>query len=602
MLDYLRIRGLALLDDVALELAPGMNVLTGETGAGKSIIVDALALLRGARGRAELVREGASGARVEAQFGLDDKAGPRIAELLAERGIELDPSEGLVVERLVNAKGRGRSLVQANLTTQGVLGEVGELLVDICSQHEHHSLTHVARHLDLLDAYAGLEAEGQAQLEAHRAWVDARQALEDLQERAADGEARADYLRFQIDELARVAPEPGEYDELRKRLTLMRDAHRWMAFARQALDALYEGDSAIAGRLSSLLDEARRGPQDSGPLGEMGEQLAAAQIACEEAASAAARLAADIDIEPTELEQSEERLHELEKLRRKHGCEPDELADRLEAMEVELEQLDDLEGSLRDHEARAEKLRAACEKGALTLHEARVAAAEGLARAVEDELAALHMPHARLQARVELRHDEHGALELGPRGADRVEFLFSANPGEPLAPLNRVASGGELSRVLLAVKGVLATGDRVATYVFDEVDAGVGGAVAEAIGRRLQRAAGGNERQVLCITHLPQIAAFADGHYKVEKRTVDGRTVTRVRLLDADERVDEIARMLGGAKVTASAREHATALIEEARAAKAGRGGKAVSARKKKAPAKKRGRKSGGASSGRASK
>jgi DNA repair protein RecN (Recombination protein N) len=556
VLSYLHIRGLALLDDVALELGRGMNVLTGETGAGKSIIVDALALLRGARGRAELVRQGADAARVEAQFELDAGAAGRVSPVLDELGAPADGRDALILERVVGRAGRGRSVVQSILTTQGVLERVGEQLVDICSQHEHHSLTHVARHLDLLDAFAGLEAEVAGYAGAYQAWQAALAAEDELRRRAAEGAARADFLRYQLEEIEKVAPQPGELDALRSRITLLRDAHRWAAFARQAHDVLYEADDAIAGRLAALLDEARRGADSSALLAEIQEQLAAAQVACEEAASAASRFAGELLVEPGELELAEERLHELEGLRRKHGVDPGELAARAEAMRAELGDVEHADERLAALAAHTAALHAACRARAGALHARREAAATGLARAVEAELAALHIPRARLAARIE------PLAEPGPRGMDRVEFLFTANPGEPLAPLTKVASGGELSRVLLAVKGVLATGDHVTTYVFDEVDAGVGGAVAEAIGRRLHAAA--QRRQVLCITHLPQIAAFADAHFHVEKQTVGGRTSTRVRRLSDEERVEEIARMLGGSRVTVSAREHASQLVAEA--------------------------------------
>ncbi len=560
MLNYLHIRGLALLDDVALEFEPGMNVLTGETGAGKSIIVDALTLLRGARGRGNLVRSGADAARVEAQFLLREAARLRTAPVLGELGVTLEPEEGLVLTRVVGRSGRGRSAIHASLATLGVLERLGEELIDICSQHEHHSLTHVSRHLELLDAYAGLEAEVVAYAEVYGRWRESVRALANLRERASQGVARADYLRFQLEEIDRVGPEPGEYERLRARLSLLRDAHRWASFAHQAQTVLYEADDAIAGRLAVLLDEAGRGADTSSVLAEMHEQLTAAQVACEEAAAAASRFAGEVEIDPGELDIAEERLHELESLRRKHGGTDEELLAHADAMRRELEELEHADDHVAALEQRERELREACARLADALHARRASASLKLAAAVERELKALHIPGARLE--VQLAGQE-GADGLGARGRDRVEFLFSANPGEPVSALTKVASGGELSRVLLAMKGVLSTGDHVTTYVFDEVDSGVGGAVAEAIGRRLYRAA--CERQVLCITHLPQIAAFADAHFKVEKHTSGGRTRTSVTRLDDAARVEELARMLGGARVTASAREHAAQLLAEAK-------------------------------------
>ncbi|MBC8066913.1 MAG: DNA repair protein RecN [Deltaproteobacteria bacterium] len=554
MLSYLHIRGLALLEDVELELGSGLNVLTGETGAGKSIIVGALSLIRGARAKSEIVRDGNDAAVLDAQFDPDPRARERVAQMLGEHGLPaLVDEEGLLVHRTIGAGGRSRATIQAALTTSAVLGEIGEELVDICSQHEHHFLTHTARHLEVLDSWAKLGAALAEHRERHGKWRESVRALEGLRERAAERERRIDYLRFQIEELETAAPDAVDYEALRKRVLLLRDAQRWAEFAREAHTALYEADDAIAGKLSALLERARHGRDDSSQLELIEEQLALAQVACEEAARAASKFAEELEVEPGELEQAEDRLHELERLKRKHGVEPDELAGRLEHMRAELDELTHADEHLAALADRCEELGAACRVTAKQLHDGRSKAAEGLARAVEAELAALQIPKARLQVRIE------SVEEPGPDGCDHVEFLFSANPGEPVAPLRKVASGGELSRVLLALKGALAADDRIATYVFDEIDAGVGGAVAEAIGRRLQRAAA--HHQVLCVTHLPQIAAFAQAHFRVEKGQRKGRTVTRVVRLGDDERIEELARMLGGAKITKSARDHAAELI-----------------------------------------
>jgi DNA repair protein RecN (Recombination protein N) len=559
MLSYLRVRGLALLEDVTLELSPGMNVLTGETGAGKSIIIDALALLRGGRGRPELVRAGVDSANVDAQFELTAAHVTRVKPTLDHHGLPAEDVETLVLHRVLPRSGRGRSLVQGELTTQAVLGEVGQQLIDICSQHEHHSLTNVAHHIELLDGFAHLERELDAYQSAYRAYRATVAALSDVRTRAAEGLKRADYLRYQIEELERVAPEPGEYDTLRQRLTLLRDAQRWAEFARDAREALHESQDSVGTQLAVLAERCRPGAQHSPRLARVSEQLESARIACAEAAHEAARFEAELDLDAGELERAEERLHDLTALQRKHGGSIDEIAARVTAMRAELAELDDSENVVAELERKQSELLARCAQLATKLRDGRRVAASKLSRALETELGALHLARARIEAKLE----ELPLTELGPRGLDRAEFVFSANPGEPLAPLSRVASGGELSRVLLALKGVVTTGDSVATYVFDEVDAGVGGAVAESIGRRLSRAAAGH--QVLCITHLPQIAAFAEAHYSVEKRQQEGRTITVVTRLDEDARVEEMARMLGGARVTDSARKHARQLLAEAR-------------------------------------
>jgi len=557
MLSYLRIRGLALLDDVTLELAPGLNVLTGETGAGKSIIVDALTLLRGARARAELVRSGEANPIVDAQFELAGDAEAQVEEVLREHGLPSATGE-IVIQRVVPRSGRGRCFVQGQLTTQAVLERISEHLIDVCSQHEHHSLTRVSRHLDLLDSFARLDGDLSAYAERYRAYREARAAFESLTARAADAGKRADYLRFQVEEIERASPAPGELEGLARKLELMRHAHRWVSLARDAEQELYEAEQSIIGRLANLADRCREGRDSSERLAHMTEQLDAARIACDEAVHEAQRLLGELDFDPVELDQAEERASLLIGLGRRHGVSPDELGGELAAMRAELEELSNVEERLAALRQESDRLERLCVEHAERLHQARRAAVERLGAALQAELSALHLPEARFGTEVELLPKE----QLSAHGLSRVQFLFSANPGEPLAPLTRVASGGELSRVLLALKGVLSTGDSVATYVFDEVDAGVGGAVAEAIGRRLRRAA--ERHQVLCITHLPQIAAFAHAHLRVEKQSRAGRTTTRVAVLDGGERREELARMLGGSRVTESARQHAGQLIEEA--------------------------------------
>lgn len=557
MLCFLRIRGLALLEDVSLELAPGLNVLTGETGAGKSIIVDAVSLLRGARARTDIIRAGEEQTIVDAQFELPTKVCAAVSELLDQHGIESAQNE-LILQRSVPRAGRGRQFINAQLTTRGVLESVGAWLIDICSQHEHQSLTQVPHHIELLDGFAGTEtllAKYSEQYGEYKRLLAERQHLTEQSRSATE---RSDYLRFQIEELERVAPEPGEFERLKAQVALMRDSQRWAEFAREAEELLYEGEDSVALRLSRLLDRARRGVAESPKLAALVDQLVTAQAACEDALDCVKRFAADIDAEPGALERAEERLHDLTHIRRKHGMEPDELLGRLQSMRLELEQLSGIEQQLLEIEGQLEKVLTRCMNLAQQLHELRLKAAIALSHVVQSELTALHIPRARFEARIQVLP----ADQLTARGLDQVEFVFSANPGEPMAPLARVASGGELSRVLLAIRGALAGQGTVSTYVFDEVDAGVGGAVAEAIGQRLARASKGN--QVLCITHLPQIAAFADVHFRVEKHTEAGRTLTRVQRLTSEERTEELARMLGGARVTASARAHAQQLIDEA--------------------------------------
>jgi len=557
MLCFLRIRGLALLDDVSLELVSGLNVLTGETGAGKSIIIDALSLLRGAKLRSEIIRAGEDQTTVDAQFELPSAIMSEVSEQLTQHGIEPQKQE-LILQRTLPRNGRGRQFINAQLTTRSVLESVGASLVDICSQHEHQSLAQVPKHIELLDGFAGTEELLRSYAERYSSYKKLLAERQVLVERAREAAEKSDFLRYQLEEWERIAPEPGELESLKAKVAVLRNSQRWAEFSGEAEQTLYEGEDSVSIRLTRLLDRARRGAEDSPKLAELADQLATALASCEDALDTVRRFASDLDAEPGALEQAEERLHELTQLQRKHGGDIDDLAARLVTMRRELEQYGQAEQQLAALDVTLKRELEHCVALAEQLREARRKAARGLSRTVQTELAALHIPHARFEAHMEALPRE----ELTARGLDRVEFLFTANAGEPLAPLARVASGGELSRVLLAIRGALASEGAVATYVFDEIDAGVGGAVAEAIGQRLARASANN--QVLCITHLPQIAAFADAHFRVEKMSEAGRTMTRVKKLTADEHIEELARMLGGARVTDSARAHAKQLIAEA--------------------------------------
>ncbi len=567
MLSYLRIRGLALLDDVTVELDPGLNVLTGETGAGKSIIVDALTLLRGTRIRSDIVRTGRDAAIVDAEFDLEDALNRAARALLERHGIDgglVDAN--LVVQRSVARTGRGRTFINAELTTLEVLGQLGELLVDICSQHEHHSLTQVGRHIELLDSFAAADLPLDQYAAAYAEYRQLQDERARLFERTKAANEQREFLRFQLEELERIAPEPGEYEQLKNKLDLLRNAQRWAELARDAEDWLYESEHSIVERLSRLLDRSRRGADQSPRLAEFADQMQVAQDACDEALRIVKRFVSELELEPGALERAEERLYELAGLRRKHGGDDTDLSTKLDALRRSLDELDHATDTLTELDQRLESARLKATHLAGNLRDKRRKAARRLCSMLQQELTTLHMPLARFEARVEPRADLGEKDSLGPRGFDRVEFLLSANPGEDLAPLTRVASGGELSRVLLAIRGVLAGSGGVATYVFDEVDAGVGGAIAASIGQRLANAARHN--QVVCVTHLPQIAAFADAHYRVEKQVENDRTTTNVVRLNDSERIDELARMLGGARITESARKHARQLIEDARATK----------------------------------
>ena len=583
MLTTLRISGFAIVDAIEVRFGAGLNVLTGETGAGKSILVNALHLVLGGRMSADVLREGADEAVVEAFFELP-AAHPVFARLEAAG---LVPSGGdgpgdareLLVRRVAARGGRGRAFVNGALCTLSMLEDALKGTVDISGQHEHVSLLDPATHTALLDAHALRPADGgdgpaEAPLERYRAAHGALAAL--VREREAlaadEGERtrRADYVAFQLAELDRADPKPGELEALEDERRVLASAEKLREAARAA-EALSYGEEGSA---SERVAQAARALAEAALLDRRLEPtlglLRSAAVELEEAGRELGRYADGVGGDPERLASVEERLEVLRSLARKHGGSLEQALARRAEMQAELarlrgggERLSVIDGEISLRAAEALKL-------ARRIGRARAEAARGFAASVRRELEALAMGRCRIE--VALLPPDGGipvdGAVLGPSGAERAEILIAPNPGESPRPLAKIASGGELSRILLAVKRTLSRSDPVATYVFDEVDAGIGGAVAEAMGRVLSEVSRG--RQVICVTHLPQIAAFADRHHRVEKRVQAGRTHAGVVLLEAgEERRREVARMIAGATITDSALEHAAALIGAAQAASA---------------------------------
>jgi DNA repair protein RecN (Recombination protein N) len=576
MLTHLRIIDFALLDDVEIDFGPGLNVLTGETGAGKSLLVDAVALLRGGRASAEVVRAGAEEARVEAVF--EPPHGPAALALVERLGrAGIDPSdEGLIVRRVIGKTGRGRVYINNTLSTAAALGEVAGVLIELAGQHEHQTLGDPAKHLAILDAFgehAPLVDEAQA---AHARIARAAGALAaatlDERQRAE----REDFLRFQLKELEEAQLEPGEEERLKLERERLRAAGKLSEGARKSEDALYAREGAIVEELGGVGRELGELGRIDPELLRLGRQIEEARLLLEDAAGDLRRYADGLEADPARLEEVEDRAHLLGKLLRKHQAETAAaLIARRDRISAELAELSAGEETRARLSAELDEARSSAAKAARALEAARKEAARTLGTRVGAALAELAMKGARLEARVSpqpAREGDEAAFvfeeaglrrRLGAAGWDRAEFLLAANPGEEPRPLSRVASGGELSRIMLALKRILSRADQVATYVFDEVDAGIGGATADVVGRQIRQVA--EEKQVLCITHLAQIAAYADRQFRVEKGESGGRVRTVVRRLDRAERKEEIARMLGGAKVTPKARAHAEELMRAAR-------------------------------------
>jgi DNA repair protein RecN (Recombination protein N) len=563
MLTHLHISGFALIDEVELALGPGLTAITGETGAGKSIVVEAMGLLRGARAGADVIRMGRDEARVEAIIALPPR-GPARARLEEDgRGEGLD--DGLVVRRVISRQGRGRAHLGGGLATAGDLAAHVAGLIDIASQHDQQSLTDPGSQLAILDAFAETDEARAEMASAWAALVEARRALDAF---SADARARAereDLLRFQLGELDGARPVAGEDEELRVERERLRGAERFFGAAARGEDVLYAGDGAVAERLAAVAHELAPLADLDPALAPLRERLEGAQAVVEDVARDLGRYARGIKADPSRLAEVEERLHLLQRLCRKHGATVAELVAKREALARELAELGSFEEALAARKNAADRAEARAQAAAAALGAARRKSAAGLEKKVGATLRELGFAQARLPVSVEAR-------ELGASGADLVRFMFAPNPGDPPRPLAKIASGGELSRVMLAVKQALARTDHVLTYVFDEVDAGLGGGAAETVGRKLKKLA--SERQVVVITHLPQVAAFADAHVRVTKTAERGKTRVAIEALDEGERAGELARMLGGANPSAEAKAHAAEMLRRARATEAPRAGR----------------------------
>jgi len=552
MLQSLSIRDVVLIERLDLAFRPGLCVLTGETGAGKSILLDALGLALGERADAGLVRHGAAQASVAAEFDIDGRH-PAVA-LLAEQGIE-DGGGRLILRRVVGADGRSRAFVNDQPVSVALLRQVGDACVEIHGQFDNQRLMHAATHRALLDAHGGLAAEAAATAEAHRAWRAATRAFERAGAELAQARREEEFLRHAVDELEALAPQSGEEAALAERRAVMMHAEKLIEAMNQAAAELATGNGVEGGLRGAARVLERVADKAEGRLDAVLGALDRAAVEAAEAAVLLDKASADMDLDPRSLEKVEERLFALRALARKHGVEVDRLPAVLDDLRGRLGAIDDGGDRLRRLEEAAVAARRAYVAAAGMLSEKRVAAAARLDAAMAGELGPLKFGNARFRTRVDAL--EEGAW--GEHGRDAVAFEVATNPGMPPGPLNKISSGGEMSRFMLALKVVLAHADPVPTIIFDEVDANVGGAVADAVGERLVRLA---ERfQVLVVTHSPQVAARGAHHWRVSKRADGAATLTGVDILSAGERKEEIARMLAGARVTDEARAAADSLL-----------------------------------------
>ncbi|MEM1100104.1 MAG: DNA repair protein RecN [Pseudomonadota bacterium] len=548
MLRGLDIRDMLIIDRLELEFQPGLNVLTGETGAGKSILLDALGFVLGWRGRADLVRQGAEQGEVTAWFDLPPDNGAHA--VLEDAGYASEDGE-LVLRRINRSDGRKTAYVNDRRASGDLLRALSETLVELHGQHDDRGLLNVRGHRALLDAFAGVDAEVAFVSDAWRTRRQAAQALTEARERAETLAAEEDFLRHAVDEFTKLAPDVGEDAALDARRRLMQAAERIgedIAKAAQALGP--DGAEGLIGDAARWLEAAEdKVPEEAAaPLAALGRALA--ELA--EAQSGVESLLDRLSFDPHELEATEERLFALRALARKHQVQPDELPELGTTFAARLAAFEASAGDVSALETALEEADAAYAKAAAALSDARLKAAARLDAAMASELAPLKMERAVFQTEI-------SPAEPGPSGSDQVAFTVATNPGAPPGPLNKIASGGELSRFLLALKVCLTGGDGGQTMIFDEIDRGVGGATADAVGRRLARLS--ETSQVLVVTHSPQVAALGAHHWRVAKRVENDMTFSQVDPLAPDARVDEIARMLAGDTVTEAARAAAAELL-----------------------------------------
>jgi DNA repair protein RecN (Recombination protein N) len=573
MLTHLTIENFAIIDKIDLELGPGLVVLTGETGAGKSIVVDAVGALLGNRIGPDAIRDGAAQARVEGIFDLPAVDG--IHELLAEIGVE-DEDGCLIVAREVNRNGRSVARVNGRAVPQSILQRLSHYLMDLHGQGDHLALLRPSEHLRLLDAFARLSSRRDEIRLAYQNLTRLRSEIASYEQNQRELARRIDLLRYQVSEIDSAALVVGEDDALRQERSLLANSEKLTRGIENVRSALSESDrgpalESLARAATELAELARIDPA-------LSEEARAAEESVEEVTELSRRLRRyreTIEFNPARLEGIEERLEQIRNLLRKYGNTTQDVIAFADHARRDLDQIEHGEERLAEVKLQEEEARQHYVSLATELSVQRRLASIELSSALESELASLNMVGTRFAVGLDHASDPDGVqltngdmVEFGPTGIDRCEFLIAPNVGEDLKPLVRIVSGGETARLMLALKTILSAGDSVPTLIFDEIDAGIGGQTAVVVGRKIANLA--QLHQIVCVSHLPQLAAFADLHFAVRKRAVDGRTVTYVNLLDGEERVAELAGMFGGDTGKQTARAHARETIEGSNSWKAG--------------------------------
>ena len=551
MLQFLNISNIALIDDMQVEFESGLNLLTGETGSGKSIIVDALGVLIGGRFTSELIKSGAERGSIEGLFSVTPN--PELEVLLENAGLGI--ATELIIRRELSSTGRNKIFINNQLATQSLLRDLRPYLVDIHGQGEQQTLFNPETHLEILDAFAGNSTLREEVAEAYKRWIAVRRELDSLRHDEAEKFQLVDTLKFQIAELDRAHLSLGEDEKLEEERRRLANVEKLTTLSQASYSRIYEDDRSAVTRVRQTLKDVEELAEYESSFREYLEGLESARAVLEELSFSLRDFADRLEFSPARLAEIEDRLAELSRLKRKYGGSIAASLEHLARSEDRLRQIETSDERERELNAELASAREAYLESARKLHKERVRAAKKFEQAVEKGIAEVAIDNARFQVQV---NDDVGAA--GQKGIDHTEFYFSANVGEEVKPLARVASGGEASRLMLVLKTVANGSQFPRTIVFDEIDTGIGGRVSEAVGIKLKKLAQTN--QVLCVTHQPQIARFADSHLVVQKEALKGRTQVSVGRLDKAGRVEELARMLTGAEITESARRHAKELLK----------------------------------------
>ncbi len=565
MLSEIAIKKFAIIDDITISFAPGFSVLTGETGAGKSIIIQAVNLLLGARASSDLVRTGEETAELQAVF--DIAPGSEAAAIMKDQG--MDPSEGLMVRRLIASSGKGRIYINDQPSTMDLLKKVTQNLAAIAGQHAHQGLLKEENHLDILDEFAGTLPLRKEVESLYNTLTPLKQEIQNLKQALEKQDQEKEFIRFQVDEIEAAAIEPDEDMDLLNQKDRLANAAKIFEAVNGAVHEIYDREGAIIEKLSRIRSDIDRFASADPDLSAMSQKLDSIVFELQDLATGFRDYGAAIDLDPQSIEQVAQRLDLISKLKRKYGGSLPALFEQYETLKQTLERGQDMEGRIRDLEARQTEVQKLIRDKARALSQKRIEAGQSLSELAAQELGALEMGNARFRVNFATHRSDspqdittENREKIFSTGMDKVQFLLSPNPGEDLKPLAKIASGGELSRIVLALKAALSKGQSMETLIFDEVDAGIGGATSEKVGLKLKELSG--RHQVICITHQAQIAGYGHFQFKISKQVSDGRTATAIVPLKSEqERVQELARMIGGADITPATLAHAGELLKE---------------------------------------